>query len=150
MLWLFAKTSTTMAKLKTTPTKASPMDFIAALDDEQKRLDSEWIMSTMQEVTGADPVMWGPSIIGYGDYHYVYNSGREEDWMEIGFSPRKANISIYLMSGVEGEASLLPKLGKHKIGKSCLYIKRLTDIDKDVLREMMVSSVTKIRKRSSK
>lgn len=150
MLWLFAKTSTTMAKLKTTPTKASPTDFIAALDDEQKRLDSEWIMSTMQEVTGADPVMWGPSIIGYGDYHYVYNSGREGDWMEIGFSPRKANISIYLMSGVEGEASLLPKLGKHKIGKSCLYIKRLTDIDKDVLREMMVSSVTKIRKRSSK
>lgn len=130
---------------KTKPTKVSPQDFIAAVDDETKRQDSEWLLETMQEVTGAPPVMWGPSIIGFGNYHYVYPTGREGDWMEIGFSPRKANISIYFMCGVGRQADLLTKLGKHKIGKSCLYVKRLSDIDRDVLRQMMVASVEKVR-----
>lgn len=134
-----------MAKNKTTPTEVSPLDFIAAIEDEAKRQDSEWILQTMQEVTGELPKMWGPSIIGFGTYHYVYASGREGDWMEIGFSPRKANISIYLMSGVGREEDLLAKLGKHKLGKSCLYVKRLSDVDKEVLREMMTASVKKVR-----
>ena len=134
-----------MAKNKTAPTKVDPNEFIAAVPDETKRADSEWILQTMQEITGAPPVMWGPSIIGFGTYHYVYASGREGDWMEIGFSPRKANISIYLMSGAEREKTLLAKLGKHKTGKSCLYIKRLSDVDKEVLRELMETSVEKVR-----
>lgn len=134
-----------MAKNKTTPTEVSPHDFIAAIEDDNKRQDSEWILQTMQEVTGEPPKMWGPSIIGFGTYHYVYASGHEGDWMEIGFSPRKANISIYLISGVGREVDLLAKLGKHKIGKSCLYVKRLSDVDKEVLREMMTASVKKVR-----
>lgn len=134
-----------MAKNKTVPTAVDPHDYIAAVEDDNKRADSEWLLTTMQEVTGEPPKMWGPSIIGFGTYHYVYDSGREGDTMEIGFSPRKANISIYLVSGVAREEELLAKLGKHKMGKSCLYVKRLSDVDKDVLREMMVSSVAKVR-----
>lgn len=130
---------------KTKPTKVAPKDFIAAVENEQKRKDAEWIMTMMGEVTGEPPVMWGPSIIGFGTYHYVYASGREGDTMITGFSPRKAAISIYLISGVEREAELLAKLGKYKTGKSCLYIKRLTDVDTDVLRELVVASVAKVR-----
>lgn len=130
---------------KTKPTKVVPKDFIASVADEQKRKDAEWVMSMMSEVTGEPPVMWGGSIIGFGNYHYVYASGREGDWMVTGFSPRKAALSIYLMSGVERETELLAKLGKYKTGKSCLYIKRLTDVDTDVLRELVVASVAKVR-----
>lgn len=130
---------------KTKPTEVAPADFVAAVENEQKRKDAEWIMAMMAEVTGESPVMWGPSIIGFGTYHYVYASGREGDWMLTGFSPRKAAISIYLMSGVEREAELLAKLGKYKMGKSCLYIKRLSDVDTDVLRELVVASVEKVR-----
>lgn len=132
---------------KTVPTTVSPNDFIAAVPDETKRQDSRWLLQTMQEVTGHPPVMWGPSIIGFGTYHYVYETGREGDMVEIGFSPRKANISIYLMSGVAREEAYLAKLGKHKLGKSCLYIKRLADVDKEVLKQMMISSVKKVRNR---
>ncbi|MEM6768963.1 MAG: DUF1801 domain-containing protein [Bacteroidota bacterium] len=130
---------------KTKPTAVSPMDFIAAVEDENKRADSLWLLETMEALTGAKAKMWGPSIIGFGDFHYVYPTGREGDWMEIGFSPRKANISVYLMSGVAREADYLAKLGKHKIGKSCLYIKRLSDVDKEVLSAMMASSIAKVR-----
>jgi len=103
-------------------------------------------MEMMAEVTGEPAKMWGPSIIGFGTYHYVYESGREGDTMITGFSPRKAAHSIYLISGVEREAELLAKLGKYKTGKSCLYIKRLTDVDTDVLRELVVASVEKVKK----
>lgn len=130
---------------KTKPTKVVPKDFIASVADEQKRKDAEWVMSMMSEVTGEPPVIWGGSVIGFGNYHYVYASGREGDWMVTGFSPRKAALSIYLMSGVERETELLAKLGKYKTGKSCLYIKRLTDVDTDVLRELVVASVAKVR-----
>lgn len=130
---------------KTKPTKVAPEDFIAAVENEQKRKDAEWVMAMMTDVTGEPPVMWGPSIIGFGSYHFVYASGREGDWMVTGFSPRKTALSIYLMSGVEREAELLAKLGKYKTGKSCLYIKRLTDVDTDVLRELVVASVAKMR-----
>ena len=134
-----------MAKNKTQPTATDPHDFLAALPDEQKRADSEWVLRTMEEVTGEPAKMWGPSIIGFGTYHYVYASGREGDWMETGFSPRKANLTIYLMSGVERETELLARLGKHKTGKSCLYLKRLSDVDTDVLRELIRVSVAKVR-----
>lgn len=129
---------------KTKPTKVAPKDFVAAVENEQKRIDAEWVMQMMEEVTGEPPVMWGPSIIGFGTYHYVYESGREGDWMLTGFSPRKAALSIYLMSGVGREEELLAKLGKYKTGKSCLYVKRLSDVDTDVLRELVVASVAKV------
>lgn len=135
----------TVAKNKTVPTTADPYEYIAAVTDERKRTDSEWLLATMQEITGEAPKMWGPGIIGFGNYHYVYDSGREGDTMEIGFSPRKANISIYLVSGVAREEEFLAKLGKHKVGKSCLYIRRLSDVNKKVLRELMASSVAKVR-----
>lgn len=132
-------------KNKTQPTEVNPADFIAGVENEQKRKDAEWVMQMMQEVTGEPPQMWGPSIIGFGTYHYVYASGREGDWMLTGFSPRKAAMSIYLMGGVGQEQERLDKLGKHKVGKSCLYIKKLSDVDTDVLREMVESSVQKVR-----
>ncbi len=134
-----------MAEPKTKPTEVSPHDFVAAIEDEQQRKDSAWIMEMMEAVTGAPPVMWGPSIIGFGAYHYVYKSGREGDWMLTGFSPRKSAISLYLMSGLTREQELLGKLGKYKTGKSCLYVKRLRDIDQEVLRQLVVSSVEKVR-----
>lgn len=132
-------------KNKTQPTEVNPADFIAGMENEQKRKDAEWVLQMMQEVTGEPPQMWGPSIIGFGTYHYVYASGREGDWMLTGFSPRKAAISIYLMGGAGQEQERLDKLGKHKVGKSCLYIKRLSDVDTDVLREMVESSVRKVK-----
>jgi hypothetical protein len=130
---------------KTKPTAVAPADFLAAVADEKKRADGQWLMDTMQEITGEPPRMWGPSIIGFGTYHYVYESGREGDTMITGFSPRKAAHSIYLVSGVEREADLLAKLGKYKTGKSCLYIKRLSDVDTEVLKELIEASVEKVR-----
>lgn len=134
-----------MAENKTKPTDVSPHDYIAAIPDEKKRADSEWLLQTMQEITGEEPVMWGPSIIGFGTYHYVYASGREGDTIVTGFSPRKAAFSLYLMSGLKGEAAYLEKLGKYKTGKSCLYIKRLSDVDTEVLKEMIAASVEKVK-----
>ncbi|MEM9931759.1 MAG: DUF1801 domain-containing protein [Bacteroidota bacterium] len=134
-----------MAENKTKPTAVSPHDYIAALTDEQKRKDSEWLIAMMEEVTGEPPVMWGPSIIGFGSYHYKYASGREGDMIVVGFSPRKSAFSLYIMSGLASEKEHLAKLGKHKTGKSCLYVKRLSDIDTDVLRQMVVDSVAKVR-----
>lgn len=120
--------------------------FLESVKEESKREDCYEIMNMMQEVTGEQPRMWGPSIIGYGSYHYKYESGREGDWMRIGFSPRKENISIYLMSGVEKQADLLAKVGKYKMGKSCFYIKRLADVDVQVLQQMMVQSLAELKK----
>ncbi|MFK8163157.1 MAG: DUF1801 domain-containing protein [Lewinella sp.] len=132
-------------KNKTQPTEIQPVDFIAAVENEQKRKDAEWILQMMEEVTGEPPKMWGPSIIGFGTYHYVYESGREGDWMLTGFSPRKTAMSVYLMGDLEEEQEILEKLGKHKIGKSCLYIKKLSDVDLDVLREIVERSVQRVR-----
>lgn len=130
---------------KTIPTKVAPRDFIAAVADERKRTDAEVLLELMAEITGEPPVMWGPSIIGYGSYHYKYASGREGDCMLTGFSPRKTALTIYLMSGVERQAELLERLGKYKNGKSCLYIKRLSDVDMAVLRELIAVSVALAR-----
>jgi hypothetical protein len=132
-------------KNKTQPTEVDPLDFIAGVENEQKRKDAEWVLQMMEEVTGEPAKMWGPSIIGFGTYRYVYASGREGDWMLTGFSPRKTALTIYLMSGVGREKDGLEKLGKHKIGKSCLYLKKLSDVDTDVLREMVASSVQKVK-----
>ncbi len=135
-----------MTELKTTPDiSASALEFIHELSDEQKRNDCLEIMRLMEEATGEPPTMWGPSIVGFGTYHYVYASGREGDWMRIGFSPRKENISLYLMSGVDQHPKLLEKIGKYKMGKSCFYIKKLEDVDRNVLKELIGASLKKLK-----
>lgn len=130
-----------MAENKTQPTDQSVKSFIEALDDQQKIADSYSLVKLMKEVTGCDPKMWGPSIIGFDQYHYKYESGREGDMLKAGFSPRKREFSIYIMSGFKCQEELLQKLGKHRTGKACLYVKKLDDIDMDVLREMVEESV---------
>ena len=130
-----------MAELKTRPNDQSVLDFLDSIEDESKRDDCHEIMNMMEEVSGELPKMWGSSIIGYGTYHYKYASGREGDWMRIAFSPRKQNISLYLMTGVERNEEILSRIGKYKNGKSCFYIKRLADVDKDVLKELMIASL---------
>lgn len=130
-----------MAELKTKPNSGDVEAFLNAVEDKQKRADSFAVLDLMQEVTGAPAKMWGDSIVGFGEYSYRYASGREGDWMLVGFSPRKANLTLYIMSGFEQYDALLAKLGKHKTGKSCLYIKRLSDVDTAVLRELVQKSV---------
>ncbi|HKK38933.1 MAG TPA: DUF1801 domain-containing protein [Cryomorphaceae bacterium] len=130
-----------MSTLKTKPEKTDPKDFIAAVESDQKRRDAEKLLETMTRLTGEKPVMWGPSMIGFGSYHYKYDSGREGDWFLTGFSPRKANLSIYIMAGFSQYDELMGKLGKHKTGSSCLYVKKLEDIDIAVLEELIVLSV---------
>ena len=130
-----------MAELKTTPNDKSVDDFLNGVDNEKKRQDSFAILELMQEVTESEPKMWGDSIIGFGNYHYKYASGRDADWFLTGFSPRKQTLTLYIMSGFEQYDELLGKLGKHSTGKSCLYIKKLEDVDQDVLRELVSKSV---------
>ena len=129
-----------MAKLKTTPTRKSPLGFIKAIEDEQKRKDSLAILKLMKKVTGRKPELWSTNIVGFGRYHYKYASGREGDWFVTGFSPRKQALTLYIMSGFTGEEALLKKLGKFKTGKSCLYIKRLEDVDMKTLTELIKRS----------
>jgi hypothetical protein len=132
-----------MAELKTKKNDGSVEEFLNAVDDEQKRNDCFEILEMMKEITGAEPKMWGDSIIGLGDYHYKYASGREGEWFQVGFSPRKQNISLYLMGYNEGREELFKNLGKFKTGKSCVYIKRLNDIDREVLKDLIKKSVLK-------
>lgn len=131
-----------MAELKTKPTEASVADYLDAIENEQVRQDCWVIADIMQEATKAKPQMWGSSIIGFGSYRYVYASGREGDWMLIGFSPRKPNITLYIMAGFEHYEKLLASLGKYKRGKSCIYIKRLSDIDLPTLKQLIQESVS--------
>ena len=138
-----------MAKMKTTPTRASVDAYIDAVADAQKRADCRAVAAMMAEVTGAPARMWGPSIVGFGSYHYRYASGREGDFMETGFAARKRAITLYIMAGFSEYGDLLAKLGKHDTGKSCLYVKRLADVDQAVLREMVERSVAWIRARYS-
>ena len=125
---------------KTTETDASVTDFIASVDDEKKRQESQELLSLIREVTGEEPKMWGPSIIGFGNYHYKGKSGREGDWFPVGFSPRKAALTLYLGGGFDEQGDLLAKLGKHSIGKGCLYVKRLSDVDMGVVRELVAAA----------
>jgi len=126
-----------MAENKTKPTLARVDDFLASVDHPTRRADAQTLDTLFQEITGWRPAMWGPSIIGYGQYHYTYDSGRTGDFLATGFSPRKANLSIYIMPGYADFSDILARLGKHKIGKSCLYINKLADIDMDVLEELI-------------
>lgn len=135
-----------MAEVKTKPTNASVRDFLNGIEDEQKRRDAKTVARIMKRVTGKPPKMWGPSIVGYDSYHYVYASGREGDFMVAGFSPRKQALTLYIMSGFSGHQALMKKLGKHSTGKSCLYIKRLDDIDLEVLEELITRSVAHVKK----
>lgn len=126
-----------MAELKTQPTNQDVVAFLNAIPDEAKRRDCFILLDLMQEITGAQPVMWGDAIIGFGRYHYRYASGREGEWPPVGFSPRKQNLTLYFMTGFDQYEALLAKLGKHSIGKSCLYIKRLDDMDLPTLQELV-------------
>ncbi|MBS1597935.1 MAG: DUF1801 domain-containing protein [Bacteroidetes bacterium] len=130
-----------MAKNKTTETKSSVKDFISKVENETKRDDSYQIIKIMKEATGFEPKMWGPSIIGFGSYHYKYESGREGDMPVVAFSPRKPEIVLYLSLNEAQREKLLKKFGKHKTSKGCIYIKKLEDIDIAVLKEMVAVSV---------
>ena len=130
-----------MAELKTKKNKSSVMNFINSIDHEGKRNDAMEILEMMRKITGEQPKMWGSSIIGFGDLHYKYASGREGDWFKCGFSPRKANISMYLMQcDISRAQDLLDQLGKHKTGKGCLYINKLADINKESLKIIIKES----------
>ena len=132
-----------MSGNKTKATNKSAKKFIESVEHPQKKADSLIILEMMEEITGEKPVMWGESIIGFGVYHYKYKTGREEDWPIVGFSPRKQNLSIFLMIGFEDELKpMLLKLGKHKTGVSCLYINKLKDVDIKVLRQLIKKSYT--------
>ena len=126
-----------MCANKTRATQQSPEDFLAGVSPDGRRREGEILLKFFSEVTGFTPKMWGPSIIGYGRYHYIYESGREGDSLATGFSPRKAKLTFYIMPGYQDYGEILSRLGKHKLGKSCLYVNKLEDIDMDVLAELI-------------
>ena len=132
---------------KTKQTTKSPANFVAALEHKARREDAETLLKWFGDVTGLKPIMWGPSIIGYGRYHYKYESGREGDSMLTGFSPRKSAMSLYILPGYRFGAMQqnLLRLGKHKVGKSCLYINKISDVDMDVLREIVQHGLVHMR-----
>ena len=134
-----------MAELKTKPTQASVKEFLNQITDKERRDDCFAVAKMMEEITGDKPKMWGPSIVGFGTYHYKYASGREGDWPVTGFSPRKKDLTLYLMMGFEKYPELMEKLGKHDTGKSCLYIKRLSDIHVPTLKKLIKKSVKDLR-----
>jgi hypothetical protein len=126
-----------MAEAKTQKTQASVEEFLALVEGAGRRADAQAVCALMREVTGVEPVMWGPSIVGFGEYHYVYGSGRTGDWPAAAFSPRKAALTVYLSEGFEEQADLMSRLGKYTTSKACLYIKKLSDVDTDVLSELV-------------
>jgi hypothetical protein len=128
-------------EVKTKVNDASVEDFLNAVADEGKRQDCFEILKLMKQVTNEEPKMWGASIVGFGSYHYKGASGREGDWMLTGFSPRKDNLTLYIMGGLDSHQELLQKLGKHKTGVGCVYIKKLSDVDKEVLKDLVAASV---------
>jgi hypothetical protein len=130
----------TKSQNKTQPTKVSVKDFLAGIKDEQRRKDAIEIARLMRKITGKPAVMWGPSIVGFDKYHYKYESGREGDMAATGFSPRSTALTLYLSGGTSKYAKLLGKLGPHKTGNVCLYIKRLSDVDMSVLEELIRDS----------
>lgn len=130
-----------MADLKTKPTDASVHDFLQGVADDSRRQDCLTLLRIMQQAAGVEPRMWGSSMVGFGSYHYKYASGREGDWFLTGFAPRKQDLTLYIMAGFDRYAGLLANLGKYKTGKSCLYIKRLADVDLAVLQELVAASV---------
>ena len=137
------------AELKTKVNDASVTKFLNSVADKGKRKDSFEILKLMQQVTKEEPKMWGSSIVGFGSYHYKGASGREGDWMLTGFSPRKQNLTLYLMHGFDVHKDLLKKLGKYKTGMGCLYIKKLDDVDRKVLKELVQASVKRMKQLST-
>jgi hypothetical protein len=138
-----------MAELKTKQTNASVASYLRSLPDKQTQADCRELVSLMKAATGATPKMWGDSIVGFGKCHLEYASGRELDWFYVGFSPRKAGLSLYLTCDLSKYARLLKRLGKHKTGKGCLYIKSLNDVDRDVLRSLVIDTVKESRELST-
>ncbi len=130
------------AQNKTTENEGSVNDFLNQVADDSKKADCYRIKEWMEEITGETAKMWGTSIVGFGTYHYKYESGREGDFMKVGFSPRAQNITLYIMPGFARYAQLMAKLGKYKTGKSCLYVKKLADIDHEILTELITESFT--------
>jgi uncharacterized protein YdhG (YjbR/CyaY superfamily) len=130
-----------MAELKTKRNQGDVQAFLNSIPDEKKRQDSFIILDLMKQVTDKEPEMWGESIVGFGSYHYKYESGREGDWFLTGFSPRKQNLTLYVMSGFDEYDQLLHKLGKYKTGKACLYIQKTNDVNANVLKELIQKSV---------
>jgi hypothetical protein len=141
------QTAMANARLKTAPTGKDVITFLNGVEGDSRRQDGLELLEMMKEITGEPPVMWGPSIVGFGQYHYRYASGREGDFMITGFSPRKQSISVYIMPGFDRYTELMQKLGKHKTGKSCLYINKLADIDRDVLRQLIHESYTYMKQK---
>jgi Domain of unknown function (DU1801) len=139
-----------MAEAKTKPTAQSVDDFLGTIVDEKTREDCHVLVRLMKKVTGKAPVMWGPAIIGFDSYHYKYESGREGDICLVGFSPRKQNLTLYVLAGFPGQEDLLKKIGKHKAGGGCLYIKRLKDTDMSVLESLIRQAVDHKRKEHGK
>ncbi len=136
-----------MAELKTKQNEANVNAFINTIENERRRRDANTLLELMGKLTGEPARMWGSSIVGFGSYHYKYDSGHEGDWSIVSFSPRKQNLVVYIMPGFSDYAHLMKKLGKYKTGKSCLYINKLDDIDTSVLSELIVDSVAKMRRR---
>jgi len=130
-----------MTELKTKATEVSVADFIAAVADPVRRADAEIVRAMLQRLTGEEPRMWGPTIIGFGSYRYTYDSGHSGEMCRIGFSPRKAELVLYVLTGKDDQAPLLARLGKHRTGKSCLYIKKLADVDMAVLEEITRTAI---------
>lgn len=135
-----------MAELKTTKNDKDPLAFLQSVENEKRKADSLVVMQMMEEITGEKPIMWGPSIVGFGSYHYKYASGHEGDWMITGFSPRKQALTLYIMPGFDRYENLMSQLGKYKTGKSCLYINKLEDVDKNILHELIAHSVKHMKK----
>ena len=136
-----------MAENKTQATAQSVTDFIAAVDHPTRRADAEKLDAMFRDITGWTPRMWGPAIIGYGQYHYTYESGRTGDFLATGFSPRKANLSLYIMPGYADFDDILGRLGKYKTGKACLYINKLADVDLDVIAEIIRAGIDDLGQR---
>jgi len=136
-----------MATNKTTQNTSPVEDFINAVDNEQKRRDSWDMIALMKKITGAEPRMWGSSLVGFGSYHYQYESGREGDFFITGFSPRKSAFTVYIMPGFSDYADLMEQLGPYKTGKSCLYVKNLDVVDRGILEQIINKSVEDMRER---
>lgn len=135
-----------MTELKTRPNDKNVIEFLKKVENPRRRDDSFEILKLMEEVTQEEPIMWGDSIVGFGSYHYKYVSGREADWLATGFSPRKQALTVYIMDGFEKYDDLLKKLGKHKTGKSCLYINKLEDVSIPILKELISESIKHVKK----
>jgi hypothetical protein len=135
-----------MAELKTKVNDASVADFLNRIDNKKRQADAFKVLELMQSITQEEPRMWGSSIIGFGTYRYQYASGREGEWMLTAFSPRKQNLTLYIMAGFERYDELMEKLGKYKTGKSCLYLNKLEDIDMKVLEKLIKASVDHMKK----